>query len=70
MIFLRIVTVMLLLTELLHPVVMQGMLQQAMDGAAQHVSDTEVPIEGAKTTLHNPMFQQEADDVSDVEELH
>ena len=49
--------------------VMQGMLEAAMGNTAQHVNDTELPIEGAKTTLSNPMFQQEADDVSDVEEL-
>lgn len=29
----------------------------------------DLPVEGAKTTLSNPVFQSAVDDVSDIEEL-
>ena len=46
------------------------MQEQASSGKAQAVSAMELPIEASKTAVSNPVFQQEADDVSDMEELH
>ena len=48
---------------------MQAVQEDASNGKAQAVSAVELPVE-AKTTMSNPVFQQEMDDTSDVEELH
>ena len=47
---------------------MQGVQGQATDSKSQVVSAMELPVETA-TTMSNPVFQQETDDVRDMEEL-
>ena len=47
---------------------MQGVQEQATDSKSQVVSAVELPVEAA-TTMSNPVFRQEADDVRDMEEL-
>ena len=49
-------------------VVVQGGHEQADDSKTAPMV-TEASLEGAKTTLSNPVFQSAVDDVSDVEEL-
>jgi len=49
-------------------VVLQGGHEQADDSNTAPMLK-EGSLEGAKTTLSNPVFQSAADDVSDVEEL-
>ena len=49
-------------------VVVQGGHEQAGDSKTASMVK-EASLEGAKTTLSNPVFQSAVDDVSDVEEL-
>lgn len=53
-------------------IAMQGVQEQVSSGKAQAASDlaVESPLEAAKTTMSNPVFQQEADDVNGMEEVH
>lgn len=47
-----------------------GVQEQTSSGQAEAVSVMQLPSEAAKTAVSNPVFQEEADGVSDMEELH
>lgn len=60
-----------ILYSIMWSLAIQGVQEQVGSGKAQAVSDlaVESPLEAAKTTMSNPVFQQYADDVNGMEEV-